>query len=85
VPPLAPLYVGSYEVLSKHPKTFTLKVGDKSEVVSVDRLKWFQQLLWHVAGLLLVLGSSLRLREPQTGGGPVEMQTNVIFTIVSHV
>jgi hypothetical protein len=39
VPPLAPFYVGPYEVRSKHAKTFTLKVGDKSEVVSVDRLK----------------------------------------------
>jgi transposase InsO family protein len=39
VPPLAPFYVGPYEVLSKHAKTFTLKVGDKSEVVSVDRVE----------------------------------------------
>ncbi len=39
VPPLAPLYMGPYEVLAKHAKTFTLKMGDKSEVVSVDRLK----------------------------------------------
>ncbi len=39
MPPLAPLYTGPYEMLSKHAKTFTLKVGDKSEVVSVDRLK----------------------------------------------
>jgi hypothetical protein len=39
VPPLAPLYVGPYEVLHKHAKSFTLRVGDKEEVVSVDRLK----------------------------------------------
>ncbi len=39
VPPLAPVYVGPYEVLSKHAKTFTIRVGDKSKVVSADRLK----------------------------------------------
>jgi hypothetical protein len=39
VPPLAPVYSGPFEVLTMHAKTFTLRVGDKSEVVSVDRLK----------------------------------------------
>ncbi len=39
VPPLAPVYLGPYEVLQKHAKTFVLRVGAGTEVVSVDRLK----------------------------------------------
>jgi transposase InsO family protein len=39
VPPLMPLQVGPYEVLHKHAKTFTLRVGENEEVFSLDRLK----------------------------------------------
>ncbi len=37
--PLAAPYVGPYEVVSSGPKFFSLKVGDRVETVSVDRLK----------------------------------------------
>ena len=39
VAPLAPLYEGSYKVLSRFLKTFQLQVGKRGEVVSVQRLK----------------------------------------------
>ncbi len=39
LPPLAPLYVGSYEVLEKVDKYFRLAVGGREETVSIDRLK----------------------------------------------
>jgi hypothetical protein len=39
VPLLAALYVGPYQVMERRPKTFTVLVGEKVEVVSVDRLK----------------------------------------------
>jgi hypothetical protein len=39
VPPLAPLYVGPYKVLSREEKYFTLQIGEKADTVSVDRLK----------------------------------------------
>ncbi len=38
-PPLAPPYVGPYKVLQAGPKYFVLEVGDRQEVVTVDRLK----------------------------------------------
>jgi transposase InsO family protein len=38
-PPLAPAYLGPFEVLQRHAKTFTLQMGSRAEVVSVDRLK----------------------------------------------
>ena len=38
-PPLAPLYRGPYKVLKHFEKFFVLQVGDKSDSVSVDRLK----------------------------------------------
>ena len=38
-PLLTPLYHGPYQVIERGPKTFRLKMGDKEEVVSVDRLK----------------------------------------------
>jgi hypothetical protein len=37
--PLTPLYAGPYEVIEKHAKTFVLRVGARTEVVSVDQLK----------------------------------------------
>jgi hypothetical protein len=37
--PLAAPYVGPFEVVSSGPKFFSLKVGDRVETVSVDRLK----------------------------------------------
>ena len=37
--PLEPPYEGPFEVLSRSPKTFTIRRGDKPVVVSVDRLK----------------------------------------------
>ena len=39
VPPLAPLYAGPYKVLSCSLRTFCLQVGNRTEVVSIQRLK----------------------------------------------
>ena len=39
LPPLAPLYVGPYEVLEKADTHFRLAVGGREETVSIDRLK----------------------------------------------
>ena len=39
LPPFAPLYAGPYSVLERGEKVFRLRVGDREEVVSVDRLK----------------------------------------------
>ena len=39
VPPLAPLYFGPYLVLEQRTKSFPLQLGDRTDVVSVDRLK----------------------------------------------
>ena len=38
-PPLSPLYRGPYLVLRRSEKFFVLQIGDKKDVVSVDRLK----------------------------------------------
>ncbi len=37
--PLAARYAGPYVVVSKGAKTFTIQVGQRQEVISVDRLK----------------------------------------------
>jgi hypothetical protein len=39
VPPLSPLYSGPYKVLASGPKVFRLQVGEREELVSIDRLK----------------------------------------------
>jgi hypothetical protein len=39
VPPLQPLYVGPYRVVSRADKYHVLEIGGKEETVSVDRLK----------------------------------------------
>jgi hypothetical protein len=39
VAPLSPLYSGPYKVLSSGPKVFKLQVGEREDVVSIDRLK----------------------------------------------
>ena len=39
VPPLSPLYPGPYKVLEQQTKFFRLQLGDRIDVVSVDRLK----------------------------------------------
>jgi hypothetical protein len=39
LPPLAPLYVGSYKVSERTDKCFRLAVGGHEETVSIDRLK----------------------------------------------
>jgi hypothetical protein len=39
VPPLQPLYDGPYAVLRRGPRSFTIRVGSRSEVVFVSRLK----------------------------------------------
>jgi hypothetical protein len=39
LPPLAPLYVGLYEVLERTDKYFWLAVGGREETVSIDHLK----------------------------------------------
>ena len=38
-PPLSPLYRGPYKVLERFDKFFLLQIGDKTDSVSVDRLK----------------------------------------------
>ena len=38
-PPLSPLYRGPYKVIKRYQKFFILQIGDKSDSVSVDRLK----------------------------------------------
>ena len=38
-PSLSPLYRGPYKVLERRDKFFRLQIGDKVDVVSVDRLK----------------------------------------------
>ena len=38
-PPLSPLYRGPYKVLERFDKFFILQIGDKTDSVSVDRLK----------------------------------------------
>lgn len=38
-PPLSPLYMGPYKVITAGPKYFDIAVGDRTERVSVDRLK----------------------------------------------
>lgn len=39
LPPLSPLYQGPYQVLRKSGKFFSLNIGGRTEVVSVDRMK----------------------------------------------
>jgi hypothetical protein len=39
VPPLQPLYDGPYTVLRRSPRSFTIRVGSRDEVVTVSRLK----------------------------------------------
>jgi hypothetical protein len=39
VPPLQPLYDGPYAVLPRGPRSFTIRVGSRDEVVAVSRLK----------------------------------------------
>jgi hypothetical protein len=39
VPPLSPLYSGPYKVKERNTKFFVLEVGDRTDTVSVDRLK----------------------------------------------
>ena len=39
IPPLAPLYHGPYLALDRRDKFFCLQMGDKTDDVSVDRLK----------------------------------------------
>ena len=38
-PPLSPFYRGPYKVLQRSKKFFVVQIGDKSDSVSVDRLK----------------------------------------------
>jgi hypothetical protein len=39
VPPLHPLYNGSYTVLRLGPQAFTLQIGQREEIIAVSRLK----------------------------------------------
>jgi hypothetical protein len=38
-PPLAPIYNGPYEVIARQPKFSHVKMGEKVEVISINRLK----------------------------------------------
>jgi hypothetical protein len=39
VPPLQPLYDGPYVVLRRSPRSFTIRVGSRDEVIAISRLK----------------------------------------------
>ncbi len=39
IPPLQPLYDGPYAVLRRGPRSFTIRVGSRDEVIAVSRLK----------------------------------------------
>ncbi len=39
IPPLQPLYDGPYTVLRRGPRSFTIRVGSRDEVIAVSRLK----------------------------------------------
>ena len=39
IPPLAPLYAGPYKVLSRSRRTIHLQVGNRTEMVLIQRLK----------------------------------------------
>jgi hypothetical protein len=39
IPPLQPLYDGPYTVLCRGPRSFTIRVGSRDEVITVSRLK----------------------------------------------
>ncbi len=39
IPPLQPLYDGLYTVLRRRPRSFTIRVGSRDEVIAVSRLK----------------------------------------------
>lgn len=67
VPPLQPLYDGPFLVLEKTPKTFTLEMGDRREVVSIDRLKPFLGQSPPVVAL------------PRKRGRPRKMETSPAF------
>ena len=74
VPPLSPLYQGPYQVLSKSPKFFSLNIGGRTEVISVDRLKP------HLGG------SSVTAASPPSRGRPrrpVAVVASVFFSAAS--
>jgi hypothetical protein len=60
--PLAAPYAGPYLVVSKGAKTFTIQVGQRQEIVSVDQLKPHTGL-GPVSGCQPLLLSSLHLHE----------------------
>ena len=82
--PLAAPYAGPYLVVSKGAKTFTIQVGQRQEIVSVDRLKPHkaraQSLLLRppLAAVLPrcrpLLLSSLRLHEAADWGGGAHVE-----------
>ncbi len=87
LPPLAPLYVGPYEVLERADKHFRLAVGGREETVSIDRLKPHLRVGPFLAALPAARGrpptSSPVLVPPQhppaaaTRGGTVAVNSNI--------
>ena len=64
---MVPPYLGPFAVLERGPKTFVLQMGDRREVVSVDRLKPH-------------LGSPPVPAQPPRRGGPPAQPVSILST-----
>ena len=70
-PPLSLLYRGPYCVLRRSEKFFVIQIGDKSDSVSVDRLKPVISSVPVVPGVPPVCGRP-RLKPASNPGPPVQ-------------